>query len=158
MLPRPKRIYNSQYYYLGVCLVLWRSGENDHSIGARWRWLRTGLALYFLFDPLCCAVVKVPPSVGCVKYKAQHIVLPLQILLFLACYKAIDSKMAGNSCGILRGPLHARVLHAFCTSCGIPPLHARRQRCSKPHRFARPSALNESRLPGTPPQGAELVQ
>jgi hypothetical protein len=24
----------------------------------------------------CDAVVKVPPSVGCVKYKAQHVVLP----------------------------------------------------------------------------------
>jgi hypothetical protein len=50
------------------------------------------------------AVVKVPPPVGCVKYKAQHVVLPMQILLFLACYKPTPSKLPRNSCGF---PLEA---------------------------------------------------
>ena len=63
----------------------------------------------FDFDAYCDAVVKVPPSVGCVKYKAQHIVLPTQILLFLACYKPPQSKIPGISCGIPAKPLCKRV-------------------------------------------------
>jgi hypothetical protein len=31
------------------------------------------------------AVVKVPPPVGCVKYKAQHVVLAVRIPLFMRC-------------------------------------------------------------------------
>jgi len=56
--------------------------------GSRWgsagdaslRGLQTRPAGYLHFDDFCYAVVKVPPSVGCVKYKAQDIVLSPQIL------------------------------------------------------------------------------
>jgi hypothetical protein len=43
--------------------------------------LQTRPAGLFSIDDFCYAVVKVPPSVGCVKYKAQDIVLSPQIRL-----------------------------------------------------------------------------
>jgi hypothetical protein len=49
----------------------------------------------------CVAVVKVPPSVGCVKYKALHVVLPKQIPMFQPCYKLSPRKSPANPCGFL---------------------------------------------------------
>ena len=56
----------------------------------------------------CDAVVKVPPPVGCVKYKAQHIVLPLQIPMFLPCYKHPPQNCPENAVEFLVGPLKTR--------------------------------------------------
>jgi hypothetical protein len=84
----------------GVCLILWHSGANAAArpgyVGGA---CGPDLLVTFDSDALCDAVVKVPPPVGCVKHKAQHIVLPMQILLFLACYKVPYTKLALNFCG-----------------------------------------------------------
>ena len=67
----------------------------------RWVADRTFLVT-FESEAFCYAVVKVPPPVGCVKYKAQYIVLPMQILLFLPSYNLRIIKILRNRCGILR--------------------------------------------------------
>ena len=45
------------------------------------------------------AVVKVPPPVGCVKYKAQHIVLPMGIPVFMRDAGLKPLKTAEFGCG-----------------------------------------------------------
>jgi hypothetical protein len=103
---------------------------------------------YLYFSPVLCfdafyyAVVKVPPSVGCVKYKAQHIVLPMQILQLRAGYKRAPPEMAGKSCGILREaaidagstPLYGRDLHIVFgrSRPACPCLHHRLSLCLTP--------------------------
>jgi hypothetical protein len=114
------------------------------------------LLVTFDSDARCDAVVKVPPPVGCVKYKAQHIVLPMQIPLFLACYKAPLQNWPGTSVDFPKRPLQTRVF--TLTATGIPK-PARNKPAPPAH--ATPnfgaSAPIETRLPTTPPQGAELV-
>jgi hypothetical protein len=48
------------------------------------------------------AVVKVPPPMGSVKYKAQHIVLPLRIPILIGCKWVEAAKIAGFGCGIFK--------------------------------------------------------
>jgi hypothetical protein len=45
------------------------------------------------------AVVKVTPSVGCVKYKAQHVVLPVRIPLLMGGKWPKGAKNGAFSCG-----------------------------------------------------------
>jgi hypothetical protein len=45
------------------------------------------------------AVVKVTPSVGCVKYKAQHVVLAVRIPVLIGGKWPKDAKNGGFSCG-----------------------------------------------------------
>lgn len=45
------------------------------------------------------AVVKVTPSVGCVKYKAQHIVLLVRIPVLMGGKSVIRAKNGGFRCG-----------------------------------------------------------
>jgi hypothetical protein len=67
-----------------------------------------GGGYYHLRAPLLNAVVKVSPPVGCVKYKAQDIVLAGQILLFLITYRIIRRKRPRGNVEILcLGPLIA---------------------------------------------------
>ena len=114
----------------------------------------------FECEVFCYAVVKVPPPVGCVKYKAQHIVLPMQILLFLPSYKPINSKIPRNRCGILR---IAAIIADSQRSARAPARPTSTIRCfpGPPGPSANPlrllAALNETRPAQPPPQGAELV-
>src|ERR1700754_941711 len=48
------------------------------------------------------AVVKVTPSVGCVKYKAQHIVLAVRIPVLTGCKWARSTKNGAFCCGFSR--------------------------------------------------------
>src|ERR1700746_3143309 len=48
------------------------------------------------------AVVKVPPLMGCVKYKAQHIVLPVGIPVFTRHSRTENGKNPRFCCGISR--------------------------------------------------------
>ena len=48
------------------------------------------------------AVVKVTPSVGCVKYKAQHIVLPVRIPVLMGGKWPGGAKNGGFCCGFSR--------------------------------------------------------
>jgi hypothetical protein len=64
---------------------------------------------------LCGAVVKVPPSVGCVKYKAQDVVLALQILLFWyetvllrGMAVRVSVEFTADCLALVRGPPKAR--------------------------------------------------
>src|ERR1700723_1556301 len=45
------------------------------------------------------AVVKVTPPIGCVKYKAQHIVLPVRIPVLTGCKWPGPAKNKGFCCG-----------------------------------------------------------
>jgi hypothetical protein len=102
------------------------------------------LLVTFDSDTLCDAVVKVPPPVGSVKYKAQHIVLPMQILPFLACYKPPPTKLTLNPCGF---PPKAAANAGFAfAATAIPGTGPR-----KPHAERPTSALPHPLRLGFPP-------
>ena len=108
------------------------------------------------FDPKLTiyAVVKVPPSVGCVKYKAQDIVLSLQVLLFLACYSHHDWKWPKTVVEIPRKPRWERTLEGPSTTFG----ERSEDFLNCPLVSARPVPPIEGSSYATVPQGAEVVQ
>ena len=103
------------------------------------------------------AVVKVPPPVGYVKYKAQHVVLPTQIPLFLACYKLSAPEMPGNSCGIPIKWLWKRGFERRAAAQSGRPTQASPVKPTESDPASASSALIETSLPTPAPQGAEAV-
>jgi hypothetical protein len=88
------------------------------------------LLVTFDSDARCDAVVKVPPPVGCVKYKAQYIVLPMQIPLFLACYKAPFQNWPGTSVDFPKRPCKRGF---FLTATRTPQNQLSTGRPKRPH-------------------------
>jgi hypothetical protein len=102
---------------------------------------------YFCSTDCNVAVVKVPPSVGCVKYKAQDVVLLLRILLFWAGWVREWEKIAGNRCGSPRK-----------SAMGAGLLHQLRGMFRCPDTVGCPNVLSEGRPVGRVGQGAGVVQ
>ena len=74
--------------------------------------LQTRPAGRFPIDVFCYAVVKVPPSVGCVKYKAQDIVLSPQIRLLQRLHGTLPQKPPILPVEFFAAPRHLRKLMA----------------------------------------------